>query len=140
MITSEFSSVTCFLCFFQPRLFYFYHTCICVFVPGFYHTAGSLRLLAWIPCCSVCGSVPLMGLLLHGKQTAAQLCEWLVLRRASFGRGANIHTSSPDCPQATYSNPLQKHSKAFCSFPFTLYHFIICIFCAPDIFGKLSFT
>lgn len=139
MFTSKFSSVSCFLCFFQPRLFYFYHACIYVFVPGFYHTAGSLWLLAWIPCCSVYGSVFPVGLPLHGKADCSTFVG-MAGSEEGFIWSTNIHTSSPDFPRAVYSNPLEKHSKTSCSFPFTLYHFIICIFCVPDIFRNLSST
>lgn len=123
MFPSKFSSVSWFLCFFQPRLFYFYQACVCVFVPGFHHTAGSLWLLAWIPCCSACGSVFLMGLPLHGKVDGSTFVRMAGSEEGSIW-GADIRTSSLGFPWAVYSNPLEEHSKAFCSFPFTLYHYL----------------
>lgn len=79
MFPSKFSSVSWFICFFQPRLFYFYHACICVFVTGFHHTPGNLWLLTWIPCMCV-----------YFPDEALPLWEWLVLRRTSFGVQASM--------------------------------------------------
>ena len=58
-----------------------------------------------------------------GELTAAHLWVWLALEEGFIWR-VNIHTSSPGFPWAVYLDLLEKHSKAFFSFPFTLYHFL----------------
>lgn len=51
---------------------------------------------------------------------------------------ASIHNSSPGFPPSIYSDPLEKHSKAFFS-PSLLFWIIVCIFCVLDICGNLIY-
>lgn len=139
LISISFRILLCVLVFmfFQPRSFYFYRACVCVFVPGFHHPAGHLWSLAWIPCCSVCRSVFPVGLPLPGKADGSTSVRMAGSEEAPFGvqtsasaalvfLGQFIQTLSRNIPKLTV--------------PFLSLLIIICIFCVPDIGGNLSST
>lgn len=125
LISISFKILLCVLVFmfFQPRSFYFYRACVCVFVPGFHHPAGHLWSLAWIPCCSICRSDFPVRVPLPGKADGSTSVRTAGSEEAPFGVQTSALAVLVFLGQVC-SNPLEKHSKALCSFPFTLYHYL----------------